>query len=106
MGEGIITNCYKYPLPPHSPYAHLHHHRHSGGALQGCSGHHRHHRPIAATNYDLPIGAYRLVRVRGVKSRILDPRQLDQILSILEREGETELWQALAQSQPFTSAKD
>ena len=61
---------------------------------------------MAATNYDRPIGSYRLTRVRGCKSRILDPHQLYRILSILEREGEDELWQALAASQPFVTAKD
>ena len=61
---------------------------------------------MAATNYHKPVGDYRLIRVRGVKSKILDPHQLDRILSILEREGENELWQALAESQPFTRATD
>jgi hypothetical protein len=59
---------------------------------------------MAATNYDRPIGDYKLVRIRGVKSRILDPQHLDRILSILERDGETDLWEALASSQPFKSA--
>jgi predicted FMN-binding regulatory protein PaiB len=61
---------------------------------------------MAATNYSKPVGNYRLVRVRGVKSRILDPHHLDRILSILERDEEDELWQALAASQPFGRAPD
>jgi hypothetical protein len=58
---------------------------------------------MAATNYNRAVGDYKLIRIRGQKSRILDPRHLDRILSILEREGENELWQALAESQPFIS---
>lgn len=61
---------------------------------------------MAATNYSRPVGDYRLVRVRGLKARIIDPSHLDRILAILEREGEDDLWKALADSQPFTTKAD
>jgi hypothetical protein len=59
---------------------------------------------MTITSYTKPSsGDYRLVRIRAVKSQILEPEVLGRILSILERDGEQELWDALYRSQPFHS---
>ena len=61
---------------------------------------------MPATNYSKPADSdYGLVRIRGVKSQILDPEKLGRILSILELNEEQELWDALYRSQPFHSAQ-